>query len=133
MLTSRSSRWARRLTVMMSLQPQGIDWTSLDKSITGFVATLAACLIFASQTASPLLALPKAYKAEDFDSDSVEELFQKAMSNVEVSQGLSLVLGRNMSTEGLAKLSEDLSLNQRARLVVAKGVKIAREALKGSV
>ena len=107
-----------------------MDWTSLDKPPTIFVVTTVICLILATQTSSPLFAVPK---SAEFDAEIIEETFSKALANVEVSQGLSVLLRRHMDSEAISRTCEGLGMDERSRKMVVRGVKIAQEALKGIV
>ncbi|ORX37365.1 armadillo-type protein [Kockovaella imperatae] len=112
---------------------KGIEWTSLDKRTTSFLTALVIKLVIASQTTSPLVKLPKAFDESNFDPHPIEKLFGKAMSNVEVTQGLAVLIKRDMTKETLPKILERVEAEAMARTVALRGLKVARETLKGQV
>lgn len=72
---------------------KAVEFTELGKPTRKFLDTLLRTLLIATQTVSPLLKLPKAFKVEGhMDVEVVEETFDKALSNPELAGGLAWVL-----------------------------------------
>lgn len=85
-------------------------------------------MILATQTPSPLFTLPKAYKVQDIDKEAIEETFEKALSNLQLAQGLMWIIGRKGALEKGVE-----GLGEVARSVVARGTRTASNVLGRAV
>jgi nucleolar MIF4G domain-containing protein 1 len=79
---------------------QAIDFTALQSSTITFLTTCISHLIIATQTQSPLFALPKSFKRSAFDPEPVEELFERTLSNFELAQGWAWLMQTEMGKKG---------------------------------
>jgi nucleolar MIF4G domain-containing protein 1 len=64
------------------------------------LTTCVSHLIIATQTQSPLFALPKSFKKSAFDPEPVEALFERTLSNYELAQGWAWLMQREMGKKG---------------------------------
>lgn len=68
---------------------------------------------------SPLFTLPKGYSIKTFDAETVQEIFEKSLSNSEVAQGLAYAFGK---VKGKMISEAD---GEAVRQTITKGSKIA--------
>lgn len=105
---------------------KAIEFTELGKPTRRFLDTLLRTLVIATQTPSPLLKLPKAFKIEDMDVEVVEETFDRALSNPELSGGLAWVL------QGIRK-SADKGVGELEAQVLKVGAGAALQVLSKAI
>lgn len=95
---SRAANVARTLAFLIARGSvdltilKAVEFTDLTKPTRKFLDGLLRSLLLATQTTSPLLTLPKKFKAEDTDLEHVEAVFDRALSNPELSGGLAWIL-----------------------------------------
>jgi nucleolar MIF4G domain-containing protein 1 len=101
---------------------KAVDFISLPGPTIVFLMTFLTALFIATQTTSPLFALPKSYKRSSFNAEPIEELFDKTLSNIDLAQGWLWVIEREMGKKGQHVLEELGSLEGE---VVKRGLEIA--------
>jgi hypothetical protein len=80
-------------------------------------------LILGTQTASPLFTLPKSYSIAKLDPETIDEAFEKSLSNSEVAQGLTYVLEK-VKSKMMREQDEEVVVE-----TIRKGMKRARAVL----
>ena len=104
-----------------------MEWTSLTRATTDFLLTFLVHLILATQTLSPLFVLSK---TKGFDEESVEEVFDKGLSNTELTQGWMMLLKGRKAKNVLDGLG--LALDERQAEVVNRGWEIVKRILSST-
>jgi nucleolar MIF4G domain-containing protein 1 len=103
-----------------------LDFTDLSKASRRFLDTLIRTLLIATQSSSPLLRLPKGFKAEDTDTETVEAAFDKALAAPELAGGLAWVIQGIQKTPAkgttavggeVVKIAADAALGVLARAI----------------
>lgn len=103
---TRASNIARTLAFLIARGSvdltilKAVEFTDITKPTKKFLDVALRALLLSIQTSSPLLTLPKKFKAEDSDLDAVEATFDRALSNPELSGGLAWVLQSVRKTPG---------------------------------
>jgi len=88
-----------------------------------------AHLFLSIQTTSPLFVT----KTSSVDSEAIEEIFEKSLSNGEVASGWAVVIRTEMSPKKLPKILSALELGEREASVIEQGLRIARGVLSRAV
>lgn len=89
-------------------------------------------LLISTQTASPLFVLPKSYSDDSFDPETVEEVFDKCLSNLELAQGLLVVIKTKMGKK-IIKILEDLDIKGKEKQAVLSGLDVAKLVLAQAI
>jgi len=71
---------------------KALDFTDLSKATRRFLDVLVRTLFITTQSASPLLKLPKGFTPDDTDTEAVEAAFEKALAAPELAGGLAWVI-----------------------------------------
>ncbi|WVR06094.1 hypothetical protein IAU60_003122 [Kwoniella sp. DSM 27419] len=109
---------------------KALDFTSLSSSLLVYLTTFLVNMLLALHTQSPIFTLPKRFSPEaDFDTEGVEEKFEKTLSNTELAGGWLYVIERGMK----GSVEDKFNLGERAAQVVQMGVKVAKKVLANAV
>ncbi|KAK6905960.1 hypothetical protein I203_106795 [Kwoniella mangroviensis CBS 8507] len=105
---------------------KAIDFTLLSTPLLGFLVTFLIHMFLSVHTVSPIFTLPKSFDSKsEFDEETVEEKFEKTLSNTELAGGWLYVLER-----GQKKFAEAIQdLPEREKEVVKRGLDIGRRVL----
>jgi nucleolar MIF4G domain-containing protein 1 len=112
---------------------QAVEWTDLNSATTTFLITCLIHLILATQTTSPLFALPKAFSLKRMDDETVTEVFEKALANGELAQGWAVVIRTELNAKKIGKVLDSLAVGEVEAEVVKTGLEIARGVLARAI
>lgn len=110
------ARGSADLTILKAM-----EFTDLSKSARKFLDVLVRSLFIATQSASPLIKLPKGFKVRDFDVEAVETVFERALAAPELAGGLAWVIQgiRKVPAKGTTAVGgEVVSLGAEAAIAV---------------
>ncbi len=108
---------------------QAVDWPSLNRITTEFLLTFIIHLIVSTQTASPLFVLPRTHEPNTIDDEAIQEVFNKALSNLELARGWSVLLRGLMQGNKAERVMDALGMSERDREVIVKGLEAAEAIL----
>ncbi|KAK8866155.1 hypothetical protein IAR55_001306 [Kwoniella newhampshirensis] len=107
---------------------KAVDFTSLSRNLLKFLSSFLTNLFISTQTLSPLICLGKKYDpAKELDEEVVQDLFEKVLSNQELTGGWLYVL----SKENRAGVELDEGRGEREKEVVKRGREVAMRVLGG--
>ncbi|BEI81480.1 hypothetical protein CcaverHIS002_0206400 [Cutaneotrichosporon cavernicola] len=95
---TRASHVARALAFLIARGSvdltifKAVEFTDISKGTRKMLDSLLRTLLLSIHTASPLLTLPKKFKVEDADLETVEATFDKALAAPELAGGLTWIL-----------------------------------------
>ncbi|WVW82576.1 hypothetical protein I302_104587 [Kwoniella bestiolae CBS 10118] len=101
---------------------KAIDFTTLSSPLLSFLLIFLVHMLLSIHSPSPIFTLPKSF---DFDDETIEEKFEKTLSNTELAGGWLYVLER-----GSKRLGEIVEgMGEREGQVVKRGVEVGRRVL----
>ena len=101
--------------------------------MTEFLSTFLIHLILASQTTSPLFSLSPSFTVDMFDAESLEEVFEKTLGNLELARGWLVLLSRQIEGEKAGRLMKSFGVGGREAEVVIMGINVAGVVLRRAI
>ncbi|WWC86492.1 uncharacterized protein L201_001369 [Kwoniella dendrophila CBS 6074] len=109
---------------------KALDFTTLSQPLLIFSLTFLIHMLISIHTTSPIFKLSKSFKSEnDIDDETIEEKFEKTLSNTELAGGWLYVLERGQKK--IKDLSEELGESEQA--IIRKGIEIGRRVLGNAI
>ncbi|WVQ97462.1 hypothetical protein IAU59_004575 [Kwoniella sp. CBS 9459] len=126
---------------------KALDFTSLSSPLITFLTTFLIHMLISLHTASPVFTLPKTFTIssgsaavavssdDDFDEESVQEKFEKTLSNTELAGGWLYVIDRGMKIPQIEKMGANLGFKQGGKEleVVKRGVEVGKRVLGNAI
>ncbi|WVF70452.1 hypothetical protein IAT40_005242 [Kwoniella sp. CBS 6097] len=122
---------------------KALDFTSLSSSLITFLTTFLIHMLISLHTPSPIFTLPKSFsissssssrdREDDFDEETVQEKFEKTLSNTELAGGWLYVIERGMKTPQIEKMGVNLALGGKELEVVKRGVEVGKKVLGNAI